>query len=175
MRLSALKNAARISPFVSGVTIGPNSIFQGSNSNITVSFKNDLAQPEKEKPVGKIKQVRVTFNTNEDSRKVEIVNSPKNKLDLATINQKAVMHSAEKKQKEIVKKELFERNIRLIEEDKKIQSRVQAARIESHKKIQLKEQKNEKLLQEHFNQMDSADRVRFFHLYNFCVKLIILL
>ena len=123
----------------------------------------------------KVKHVRVTFNANEDSRKVELVNSSKNKLDLATINQKSVLLSAEKQRKDIVKKELSERNVRLIEEAKKMQSKVQVARIESQKRLQQKEQKNEKLLQEHLNQMDLADRVRFFQLNNFCVYLIIVL
>lgn len=80
---------------------------------------------------------------------------------MATINQKAIILSAEKQRKDKVKKEISERNVKLKEDNKRIQSRIQAAHLESQKRIQQKEQMNAKLLQDHYNIQDLADRVSF--------------
>ena len=139
----------------SGATIGPNSTYGDIDaSKIQITIKNDTnSKPDKLKSLPK---VRVTFNTDEDSRKVEITRSPN--LDLTSIKQKAVFQSAEKQRKEQVRKELTERNARIKEKEQKLKTKFQATNLDSQKKIKQKELQNEALLQKHFQQLDLADR-----------------
>lgn len=130
---TALERAALITPFVTSVTLGPNSSFDVENSverraSITISVNNSS---ENEKP----------------QRKVCITNTPVTTSDLKAMQQKVHQQSEDRKMKEQIRKKLEERCVEENKLYKKFQIQIDAKKLEAEKKHKAKVEALEKQIE----------------------------